>query len=228
MWLYTDYTPVTAFGLRPSNTTASGGKSLLCPTPYAVKMALIDRMIRDDGLERARGQFASVRDLALHVRVPDAVAVNRTFQKVQRPASKEEVWISTIAQREYCFHAGAMTLAIEAHDDALLHTLRLAFTGINYFGRRGGFFQWSGDSVSDRPPTAGEFVNLSVQQTAGALAIGFLQRMDDMEPDATFDDVSIWNPKGKGGRRSYTVLLPYELARHGAGHTIYTRRGGGI
>jgi hypothetical protein len=91
MWLYLDYEPVSAFGLRPSNTTSSGGKSLVCPTPYAIKMALLDRLIRLRGLDTVQALFPQVRDLPIHIRLPLAVAVNRTFQKVLRLGDIKQV-----------------------------------------------------------------------------------------------------------------------------------------
>ncbi|NDJ54425.1 MAG: hypothetical protein GYB68_15250 [Chloroflexi bacterium] len=176
-----------------------------------------------------RTLFALVRYLPLCVRAPDVVAINRTFQKVQRPGGKDQLWIPTIAQREFCFHAGDMTLATELPgDETAVDALRRAFTAINYFGRRGGFFQWMGDDLRDEAPArAAEFVDLTRRDGRTPdmlLAPGFLQRMDDIVSEASFDDVSIWNPRAKGGRRSYTVVIPYTLMRHGAGYTIYERR----
>ncbi len=225
MWRYVDYLPITAFGLRPSNTTASGGKSLICPTPYAIKMALLDRLLRADGEDAGRALFATIRDLTIYLRVPLAVAVNRTFQKVLRPASgKGELWISTIAQREYCFHGGEMSLAMATSgDDASDERLSRLFAEIEYFGRRGGFFQWTGENFSESPPSReDDFVNICRDAVYG-LSPGFLQRMDDMLPNASFDDISVFNPKAKGGRTSYTVVLPYVLASHGSSYTVYSR-----
>jgi hypothetical protein len=223
MWGIITYEPVAAFGLRPSNTTANGGKSLVCPTPYAVKMALLDRLIRQYGEATVQVIFPVVRDLTLSIRVPLAVAVNRTFQKVQRldNPSKGSVWKSTISQREFCIFAGDLTLAITLPDDAdIRDRLRAAFTAINYFGRRGSFMQWANETLQvDRPA---DYIDLS-RNAPSELRVGFLQRMDDMLPDASFEDVSVLNPKAKGGRISYTVTLPYKLSHHGANHTVYER-----
>ncbi|NUQ05475.1 MAG: hypothetical protein HUU31_16420 [Anaerolineae bacterium] len=221
MWRYVDYLPVTAFGLRPSNTTASGGKSLICPTPYAIKMALLDRLLRADGEGAGRALFPLIRDLALYIRVPDVVAVNRTFQKVLRPSSKkDELWTRTIAQREFCFHGGVMTFAMPVSEIAgAEERLSRLFAEVGYFGRRGSFFQWAGETWRDAPP--GErFVEASRGARMG-LSPGFLQRMDDMLPEATFDDISVFNSKAKGARTSYTVVYPYVLKSHGAGYTVY-------
>jgi hypothetical protein len=223
MWLNAEFEPVAAFGLRPSNTTSSGGKSLICPTPYAIKMALLDRMIRSDGLAEALLWFEHVRDLRIMARVPLAVAVNRTFQKVLRPGG--DPWISTIAQREFCFFAGPLTLAFET-DDAFVTKLSITLASVNYFGRRGGFFQLGAIELVESEPTSDDgFVDLCSASSVPSL--GFLQRMDDMRVDATFDDVSVMNPNPRnsdGGRRSFTVIFPYLLERHGFNHTVYRRQ----
>lgn len=224
MWLIADYEPVAAFGLRPSNTTSSGGKSLVCPTPYAIKMALLDRMIRNWGLSYGLECFDAVRDLHILARVPLAVAVNRTFQKVLRPGG--DPWISTIAQREFCFFAGAMTLAFETQEEQMAADLPGVLAAVNYFGRRGSFMQLSDCAASETEPLPADgFVDLSGPSVAPVW--GFLQRMDDMRPDATFDDVSVFNPNPRssdGGRTSYTVIFPYHLDRHGFNHTVYVRQ----
>jgi hypothetical protein len=225
MWLLADFEPVAAFGLRPSNTTSSGGKSLICPTPYAIKMALLDRMIRTLGLDYGLSRFEDVRNLHIIARVPLAVAVNRTFQKVLRPGGNP--WISTIVQREFCIFAGPLTLAFEIHANEFAAELPGILSAVNYFGRRGGFFQLANVPVAtlDEPAVQEGFADLSRPATAPGL--GFLQRMDDMRPDAIFDDVSVMNPNPRssdGGRVSYTVIFPYLLERHGFNHTVYVRQ----
>ncbi len=228
MWLTVDYEPVAAFGLRPSNTTSSGGKSLLVPTPYAIKMALLDVAIRLDGLEQGQALFEAVRDLTIYARVPLAVAVTRTFQKVLRVQTNKksgEVWNSTIAQREYCIHTGALTLALNPPGELLQDMLRY-LVAIRYFGRRGSFVQMVAyDSDVTEPVDDEAYVNLCQQSTE--VRLGMMQLMDDMRPDATFADVSTYERKSAradGGRvKAYYVILPYALAHHGHNHTVYER-----
>ncbi|MCS6837186.1 MAG: hypothetical protein NZ750_14350 [Anaerolineae bacterium] len=221
-WLMLDYEPLSPFILRPSNTTSTGGKSLLAPTPYAIKMGLLDRLIRHRGLAEAQAFFPVVRDLTLYLRVPLAASVNRTFQKILRDYKPESGWVSTIVQIEFCVFAGVMSLAVPLPDDsAQAELLTQGFCAINYFGRRGGFMQLQGWRTSDAELSA-DFVNLCQPNTA-LLVRGFLQRMDDMEARARFEDVSIFNPKAKGGRRTYNVVFPYQLAYHGSNHTVYER-----
>jgi len=226
MWLTVDFEMVAIFGLRPSNTTSSGGKSLLIPTPYAIKMAVIDRMIVHGGLDYGVDRFPLVRDLTIYAGLPTAVAVTRSFQKVLRPGGKNQIWKETIVQREYCVHAGNLQLLFEIEDvnGWFAEELLKALTSVNYFGRKGGFVQLAGYSDT-RIPDEG-CVNLC--EAASGVTMGFLQRMDDMRPDASFDDISTMKKKGNkddGGRRQYNIILPYHLAHHGYNHSIYEVRG---
>lgn len=224
MWIISTYEPVAAFGLRPSNTTSSGGKSLICPTPYALKMALLDRMIRCEGFDYGVERFPLVRDMRVQVQVPDRVVVNRTFQKVLRPSGK--LWTQTIAQREICFFGGLWRFAFEVSDPAFADALPTILSWVNYFGRRGSFVQFAGAELQPDPPKTG-FVDLSATPRNVAPGFGFLQRMDDMRPDATFEDVSVYVPQrasSDGGRVSYNVVFPYRLEHHGFNHTVYARQ----
>lgn len=224
MWLAVDYEMVSAFGLRPSNTTSNGGKSLLSPTPYAIKMAILDRAIRLSGVSYGEDIFPLVRDLIIWVQLPLAVSVNRTFQKVLRSWDRRDGWTSTISQREYCFHAGNLTLLFETVEtEWLQNDLPLLLTSINYFGRRGSFVQFIGGEFYEQIPAEGHFINLC--ETPQKLMMGFLQRMDDMRPDAVFADVSTFTTKGNkdGGRIYRNIVFPYQLKHHGFNHTVYER-----
>jgi len=41
MWVIATYQSTSLFSLKPATATASGGRTLLVPTPYAIKMALL-------------------------------------------------------------------------------------------------------------------------------------------------------------------------------------------
>ena len=45
-WLIAAYRPVTLFSLRMTHATSKGGKTLVVPTPYSIKMALLDACFR--------------------------------------------------------------------------------------------------------------------------------------------------------------------------------------
>ena len=63
MWLVAEYQPVGLFSLKHASATSSGGKSLLVPTPFALKMALLDGACRLWGVSEAEAIWPVLRDL---------------------------------------------------------------------------------------------------------------------------------------------------------------------
>lgn len=216
--LYLSYQPISTFELRPSNTTKTGGKTLLVPTPYTLKMAFLDRLIRYYGLETGIEQFPVLRDMTVYIHPPQAQAVNRTFQKILRPDAGAK-WKETIAMREFCVQAGTLDFVLDFKEADTRPYAEVA-AAINYFGQRGSFYQLVAyDAHAQTVPA--DYVNLSEASALNTLKLGFLQRMDDMVSDARFEDVSAFNPKSKGGRRSYNVILPYRIVHNGFNHTVW-------
>ena len=123
MWHLAEYHPTTLFSLRPANATTSGGKTLVTPTPFAVKMALLDAAIRVYG--RAAGElwFPLIRDLSVAVRLPERLVVINTFIKILRPHKSgpkdtlgtglEGPMGNTIAYRELVHFGGPLSIGLE-------------------------------------------------------------------------------------------------------------------
>jgi len=74
------------FSLRSTYATSKGGKTLLVPTPYAVKLALIDacfRMYSGFAAEaEARRIFDLIKAQPVRVRPPAECVVQNTFLRV--------------------------------------------------------------------------------------------------------------------------------------------------
>src|SRR5260370_8091406 len=85
MWTVARYLPVAPFSLKPAAATSSGGKTLLAPTPYAIKMALLDAAIRTRGIEEGERLLPFLRDLSIAVALPDDLLVIKGFTKIQPP-----------------------------------------------------------------------------------------------------------------------------------------------
>lgn len=166
-WLLAEYAPVSLFSLRPSLTTAAGGQTLLVPTPYAIKLALTDAVIRAEGVDAGRNLFATVQPMEVRLRPPAYTVVTHTFNRVRwwGRGDKSEAdgdnssdaatdasvvsgsggpWATRIAYREYCFHLGTIQLALRVAGQRAetLDRLRSACSLVTYFGKRGSFFQF--------------------------------------------------------------------------------------
>lgn len=239
MWVIAEYAPVTLFSLRPATATTSGGKSLLVPTPFAVKMALLDVAIRTQGLANGQFLFPQIRDLRIAVFPPPQIVVNSTFTKILRlkeiktaasekvaaitAAKEDRQWPfqKTIAYREYVQMAGPLALAFQGLESEVLATLLIQ---INYLGKRGGFMQ-----LRQAPLEAQELPQGFTEITTGignSFPLGVLQLLDDFSATMTFAHANVYDSKGiKLGKERVLrhVILPYRLAHSSRGYTLYTR-----
>ena len=129
-WISVRYHPASFFSLRPAHATASGGKTLLSPTAFALKMALLSASIQTAGVAEGERRFPAIRDLRIALRLPPSITVLKSFAKIRRPAEFKDAatrdektqtlselrqfpFQSTIAYREFV-QLGDPTLGMEA------------------------------------------------------------------------------------------------------------------
>jgi hypothetical protein len=243
MWHVARYEPVTFFSLRPANATTAGGKTLLGPTPFAVKMALLNAAITLYGRAQAEGWFEFLRDLQVAVRLPDAMLVIATFQRVLRPMGKKKQrelfektgfhspWQGNIAFREYVHFGGGVEIALCAPGDDGDVAWPQLLSQINYLGKRGSFVQFAGYYTHPVPNDAGPplgFTWLNPPAQSRLSLGGTLQLMDDCGPEMTFAHADIYDAtrlsvNRPDGRLLNTVVLPFEIVRSARGFTTYQR-----
>jgi hypothetical protein len=232
MWLIIEYQPTALFSLKPAWATSSGGKSLLVPTPYAIKMALLDAACRTSGVKAAEKAWVWLRDLAVALRPPRRVVVTNTFVKIlkprRNPAAPGEPDAGplgkTIAFREYVYCADPIGIAL-GRGSAEWASLESWLLQINYLGKRGGFVQVVGLPLQAEalPP---EYTPVDGDPNRGFLAAGIIQQLDDCAPDMTFEEANIYSGKrvqmGKD-RLLRHVVLPYRLVRSSRSFSYYER-----
>lgn len=233
MWLIADYQSVGLFSLKSSLATSSGAKSLLIPTPYAIKMALLDAACRCWGVPEAQTIWPIIRDLPIALRLPKRAVVTNLFAKILKPRRSPAKpgmpdsgpFGKTIAFREYVWLDGDMGVACSL-DESHIPRLTELFAQINYLGKRGSFVQLMGSpwTAAELP---GEFVLLNPPGNPDSFPNqGFLQMLDDCGPDLSFDHVNIYSGTrlslGKD-RIFHHIILPYRLARSSKGYTLYER-----
>lgn len=224
IWIQAIYQPTTLFSLRPSWATTSGGKSLLLPSPYALKMAVLDAAIRSSGLAQAEKAWPWIRDMAVGIQLPAQIVVTNLFTKILRarrnPAAPGSAdagpFQKTIAYREYVYHPAPITLAFAVPDK---QAARLGnwLAQINYLGKRGGLMQLMAaptplDEVAD-------FVLLTADANSFPLH-GLVQQLDDCDPKMNFVEANIYDTK-KPKRVVRHIILPYQLKKSSRSYSLY-------
>jgi len=248
-WVIVRYHPVTFFSLRPYNATASGGKTLIAPTAFALKMALLNATIQTAGLEAGRARFPIIRDLSIALDLPDRITVIKSFAKIRRPArlgdpkaqeqeiadlrdKKQYPFQSTIAYREFVQFGDPLrspsenTIAVACaspDSETPPSWLGIALCAINYLGKRGSFLQPLG--APDIVDTLDQRFTLITRDTSDFLMNSTLQMLDDCGA-MDFEHADIYSKKriALGRERVLRhVALPYELTRSSRGYSLYER-----
>jgi len=224
MWTMAQYQPTAFFSLKPNMATSSGGKTLIVPTPFAIKSALLDAAIRTQGLARGKVLFPDLRALEIAVRLPRQIVVNNTFQRVLRaarsPSPGQGPYQRTIGFREYVQFGGPLELAFRGLVDDLAPLL----AQVNYLGKRGGFIQ-----LLNKPEKADELPDdftLLTGGVNGAFPLGTLQMVDDWGEKLTFERINIYSDARitTGTHRIFHhVVLPHRPVRSSRGFTLYER-----
>ncbi len=205
-WLIASYRPVSLFSLRMTHATSKGGKTLVVPTPYAVKMALVDASFRafstQDANRKAREIFDLVKWREVRVRPPKHCVVQNTFIKIldqkredkegkdkERKGDREREsdlpFKQTIAYREFVFFPDApndslsIALAIGGMSEGDEIEMAILFAHINSLGKRGSFWQFEKASHQEGELPIGFTVPVAEPVWRGISSYGIIQALDD-------------------------------------------------
>ena len=233
-WLIARYQPTSLFSLKHGDATSTGAKSLLVPTPFAIRMALLDAAIRTDGIAAGQSAFDHIKSLQLALRPPAHAAVTSTFVKVLKPeretAKRGRQMQQTIAFREYVHLQGELGLAFGGSTDTL-DAIKPWLAQVNYFGKRGSFYQLLAppEQADDLPPGFQHFPPPGGPGSGPpqSFLLGLIQRVDEWGQKLTFEAANIYNRDQKiklgEDRLRVNVILAYELIRASRGMTLYRR-----
>lgn len=221
-YIIANYRPTCLFSLRSSAATSSGGTTTLVPTPYAVKMALVDCAYRTKGQTWVQSNFEWLRDLEVVPGLCGAAVINNAFikvAKIAREISKMEPgpqnrgkypFLHSVGVRQFVYYDGDLKLALNInklteHQAAALRELLIC---INYFGKRGSFMQFTGFELCDELGPA--FAKRLDSSTSIIPRQFVLQHLDDMTESMTLDRVDVTSTK-RISLGKHRVILPYML-----------------
>lgn len=235
MWYQASYLPISLFSLRQSLSTSSGAKTLLVPTPFALKTAWLDAAIRVLGKEQAALLFPTIRDMQIAIQLPQQLVVINSFLKIVRPKKNgpsDDLGIglvtplgSTIAYREFVSYEGMLGLSLShRRGNVLPNGIVHLFPQINYLGKRGSFIQ-----LAEPPRPIDQLDNgwtLLTSEQQAFQADGTVQMLDDFGSSITFERADITSgvriTLGKD-RVQRPIVLPCKLVRSSRGYTLYQR-----
>lgn len=230
-WLVAEFVPTAMFSLKVSSATSSVGKTLVVPTPYAIKMALVDAGFR---ASLSEGDCAEmVRTLSrVDVRISPAreVVVTHTFIKVRqesRDADPLRPYTPTISYREIAHMNLPISWAFDlaTTDDVCASRLSELLPHISYIGKRGCFVRFLRSyRVSALGPEFTQPVAHGALWSVPRRA--HIVSLDDFGSDADLDTLSSFTQrrvKREKHRRFVETIIPVGIVNTGPGFTQYSR-----
>lgn len=235
-WLVFRYHPVALFSLKSSRATSTAGKTLLTPTPYAVKMAFLDVALRNGLTEDPQGFVRCLAGTHLRIGVPQQACVTGTIQSIRQETRDTErkrrpdlpPYISSIAFREFVHYQGVLALAFDLKTCSLDYVPLLleAAPAINYLGKRGSFVQYLNGA---RQPRLDSTFTLPLDGANGRSGrSGQRAVLDDFGPGASFERLnSFTSTEARRGvdRKFVETFIPLHVYNSGPGFVHYSARG---
>lgn len=223
-WTIFRYRPTALFSLKTSRATSTVGRTLLIPTPYAIKMAFLDAGLRSGLLPNAEAFVAACRNMMVRVAAPEQACVTGTIQKIRQEPKKpssEQSYISNIALREVVFFEGTLLVAFESIRAA--PEIPVIAPVVNYFGKRGSFFQFEG---SEERAELDDTFAIPTNAPGPIASRCHLATLDDFGPESTFDALNSYSstPMKRGRDRIWIEsVVPLGVYNVGPGFVHYRR-----
>ncbi|ELS04221.1 hypothetical protein Xen7305DRAFT_00039490 [Xenococcus sp. PCC 7305] len=236
-WLTVHYQPVSLFSLKRSDATSMAAKSNLVPTPYSIQMALLKVLIESQGNEHKEdfeewieSEFKWIKDLDIYIQPPKQLIVNRNGYKLRywnqqadkdyRKANNKQPPNIMPMQggfvfREWIYMQG--NLSICCGETEKLDELEKLFSLINFFGKKGCFFQYLPNETqkTEQPQYQTDMTNSFT-----------VQPMDKLGRKSTFNRINPYSSEKATLKRDRIIqpgFLPLKLTATSTRYDLYTR-----
>ena len=224
-WIRAEVRFASFYSYRVPNLSPSFSLSSPTPSPAAIRLALVDAVIRHTGkVDEGKSMFEVVRSARLEIEPPERVAVMKFFlrrMKPEKPTKGERASvISSTGVREYCLPSSPMVLWLETDER---QRIAEAFCWLRRLGTTDSLvFCNVGNGTPDTAVCAKRADGLSLKTQ------NFMQRavftLNELKADATFAQV---DPYAEGGRGQpfdkQLYVLPLVREQTGDNWMIYRR-----
>lgn len=209
------YQPTNLFSLKESNSTNSGAKSLLIPSPYSIKMALFNQAITIDGIDifekKESKEFVFIKDSTIEYRILGSFCVNNCFITIQ--SLRDGTYRGKPSFREYIYLSNNIEIIFDVKNEESKQYLKKYLHRINYFGKRGCFFQFIGYRDNPGEPNVKKF-------NASDFTPGILQEFDDISSKAQFANINNFDKSG-AKREKKILVIPVKNLNSSKYYTHY-------
>jgi len=209
------YQPTNLFSLKESNSTNSGAKSLLVPSPYSIKMALFNQAITIDGKEvfedKKSEEFLCFKESKITYHISGSFCVNNCFVTIQ--SLRDGLYRGKPSFREYIYLSDNIEIIFDVKNEEAKWYLQKYLHRINYFGKRGCFFQFVCYLDNPSESNVNEF-------DSSDFTAGIMQEYDDISPNAQFKNVNNFD-SGNAMREKKILIIPVQNVNSSKSYTHF-------
>lgn len=221
-----DFHVVSLFSWRALPVNAFSARTLVCPTPAGVKLALLSQLLWRDGPASGEGHLAWLAPLGVAWRPPSRIVVSTAtvhIYKSDKPSGNLE---PSVGMREFAHMSEPFGLALLDVPDDRRDDLADALAGIRAFGLAESFVQALGPPIWEDALPPG--YTLLTEERAGPGEVSCV--LDDLGSAPSFERLSAYRPAdpkllprlGEDRRRLLRVL-PLRERWQGRGARVLER-----
>ena len=218
MYAVTEFHVVSLFSLRTLHANAFSARTLPCPTPAAVKMALLAKLLERDGDDQAQEILDWLAPFAVLWRPPATVAVSTATVRVYKSDARDQPLEFSRGMREYAHSGDPFGLALGPVPPEHRDDVAFALGQLRSLGSAESLVQPLGPAAWRNALPEG-FVDLTaeVEETRD---VGYAVVLDDLGDAPAWNRLNAYRapdrkliPQIGPDRVRRIVTLPYEVAR---------------
>jgi len=168
-------------------------------------MAIINQVLTiesQDYFDKHIDKFDIVKNLRINYRVSGYLTANNYLIKIQKKRDQNSNFNSTVSYREYIYASEPLEIIFDTDSDSDkgVKFLKKYLYRINYFGKRGCYFQFLRYSDSPSLPNVQPF-------DIHKIIPGIIQEYDDINERMNFENVNSYSQK-KVTRDKKRLVIP--------------------
>lgn len=218
MYAVCEFHLASLFSFRALHANAFAARTLPCPTPAGVKMALLAKLIERDGDARAQPTLDWLAPLHVYWRPPARIAISAATVHVLKSDAPDKGLKSTVGMREYAHAADPFALALGPIDETQAPDLMFAFGQLRALGNAESLVQplapaWLLEEVPEG------FVSLTTEDVGPGME-GYAVVLDDLGTAPRWERLNVYRqhhrkliPEIGPDRVRRIVTLPLQPAR---------------
>lgn len=203
----TTFQAVSLLSFRMLHVNAFSARTLPCPTPATVKLALLAKLLERDGADPAPEHLRWLAPLEVWWHPPPAIAISAANVRIYKADAADKPLTPSKGLREYAHFSGPFSLALGPVPDEWAADLAFALGQLRALGTAESLVQPLAPPAWANEPPAGA---ISLTTDGGDADRGFAVVLDDLGSAPAWERLDVYRAPG---RRAIPQIGPDRVRR---------------